>query len=57
MSKQEAKRENHYQITMTIASDMLKKGLIDEEEFDRFELRMREKYKPKFSDIFWGKSA
>ena len=54
MTKQEAKREQHYQITMSIASDMLKKGLIDDADYCQFETKMREKYKPEFSEIFWA---
>jgi len=55
MNKQEAKREQHYQIIMSIASEMLNNKLINYEDYCQFETKMRKKYKPEFSDIFWGK--
>ncbi len=57
MTKEEAKREQRYHITMSIASDMLKKGIITAEDYRVFETKMREKYKPALGDLFWTKPS
>lgn len=41
-----------YQTTMHIARNMLSEGLITEEDYRRFDIEMREKYKPTFGGIF-----
>ena len=41
-----------YQTTMHIARNMLSEGLITEEDYSRFDVEMREKYKPTFGGIF-----
>lgn len=52
-----AERETHYQISMSIAADMLEKGIINIDDYHSFEEKMREKYQPTFSDIFWVKPS
>ena len=53
MTKEEGRRELRYQITMSLASDMVKKGIINHEDYRAYETKMREKYQPVFGDLFW----
>ena len=52
-----AEKEIHYQITMSIAADMLDKGLITSDDYSKFEAKMRGKYSPAFSDIYWDRPS
>lgn len=40
-----------YQVTMSTAMQMLKKGLISKEEYCQFETKMKEKYSPIIGDL------
>lgn len=52
MTKEEAKREIVFQMTMSAARQMLEKGLITEEEYQQFDAKMNEKYRPIFGSLF-----
>ena len=55
MSKEEGLREMTYQMVMRASWKMLQSGLLSENEYIAFEVKMREKYRPVigllFSDI------
>ena len=55
MSKEEGLREMTYQMVMRASWKMLQSGLLSEDEYLAFEVKMREKYRPVigllFSDI------
>ena len=55
MSKEEGIREMTYQMVMRASWKMLQSGLLSEDEYLKFEAKMREKYRPVigllFSDI------
>ncbi len=55
MNKLEQEREFHYQVTMSIASELFEKGIISEEDYCQYETKMRNKYKPIIGDLFWDK--
>ncbi len=55
LNKMEQERELHYQLTMCVASEMLEKGIITEDDYCKYETKMRAKYKPKIGDLFWDK--
>ena len=52
MTKEEGRSEIVYQMTMSAAKKMLKKGLITREEYIQFEGQMKEKYSPKIGSLF-----
>lgn len=52
MSKEQMKREKLYQLTMSMARQMLKKGLISREEYAVIDTKMREKYEPTLGTLF-----
>ena len=47
--------ERRYQVAMSIAAGMVKKGIIDGDDYRAFETKMRAKYRPVFGDLFWDK--
>lgn len=46
MNKEQFERERLYQVTLTLARTMLRRGLITEDELAIIDTKMREKYKP-----------
>lgn len=52
MSKEQMKREKLYQLTMSMARQMLKSGLISREEYAVIDTKMREKYEPTLGTLF-----
>ena len=45
------KNEITYQITIKILSNLFRKNLITKDEFNKFKLKMLEKYNPKLSEL------
>lgn len=54
MTKADARNDQIYQITMSMARKLLKDGKITEEDYRKFDTKMQEKYPPVFGDLFWG---
>lgn len=46
MTAEQFEREKKYQAAVAVARSMLKKGVIDEQDFLRIEEKMREKFRP-----------
>lgn len=46
MNKEQFERESHYQVSMSIARQMLKEDLISEEEYNQIREMMIDKYNP-----------
>ena len=46
MSQEEGKREIVFQMTMSAARQMLEKGLITDEQYQKYDTKMRQKYAP-----------
>ena len=46
MTAEQIEREKKYQAAVAVARSMLKKGVIDEQDFLRVEEKMREKFRP-----------
>ena len=51
LNKDQFKREQLYQMTMTVASDMLRKGLISEDDYSHIDTMFRQKYRPVFGSL------
>lgn len=51
LNKDQFKREQLYQMTMTVASDMLRKGLISEDDYGHIDTMFRQKYRPVFGSL------
>lgn len=45
------KNEVTYQITIIILSNLFRKNLVTKDEFNKFKLKMLEKYDPKISEL------
>ena len=45
------KNEVTYQITIKILSNLFRKNLVTKDEFNKFKLKMLEKYNPKISEL------
>ena len=45
------KNEVTYQITIKILSNLFRKNLVTKDEFNKFKLKMLEKYDPKISEL------
>ncbi len=52
MSKEKFKAERLYQATMSMARNMLLRGLISEEEYRQIDTIFLEKYRPVFGTLF-----
>lgn len=52
MTKAQMKKERMYIGTMSVAKNLLKQGLISEEEYCQIDTKFREKYNVKFSTLF-----
>ena len=55
MSREELKAEEAYQATMVIARRVLEQGLISQDEYHAFDMKMLEKYKPTYGQILADK--
>ena len=55
MSKEELKNDQGYQITMSMAADLLRRGVITDENYRAFDEKMRQKYRPAIGELFWAK--
>ena len=55
MMAEQQQNEIHYQLSMKMAADLLKKGVITEDDYHNFDTKMQQKYRPKFGDLFWEK--
>lgn len=56
MGKEEFRAERLYQISLSIAKSMLKKGLISEEEYAGIDTMLLEKYRPTLGTLLSGNS-
>ena len=52
MTKKELRSEAAFQTTMSLARQMLGQGMLDKEEYCRFEQEMLDRYKPFFGHLF-----
>lgn len=52
MTKEQFHNEKMYQATMALARQMLRQGLITEEEYREVEAAFLKKYQPVFGEIF-----
>ena len=52
MNKTEGMREARYQAAMHMARQLLKKGVIDEDDYAKFDTKMSEKYRPILGSLF-----
>jgi hypothetical protein len=52
MSEEQFKAEKMYQISLSLAKSMLKKGLLTEEEFVMYNAILLEKYHPLLGTLF-----
>ena len=46
MTKDQGRKEIIYQMTMSAARQMLEKGLITDEQYQKYDTKMRQKYAP-----------
>lgn len=46
MTKDQGRKEIIYQMTMSAARQMLEKGLITDEQYQKYDTKMRQKYEP-----------
>ena len=46
MTREQGRKEVVYQMTMSAARRMLEKGLITEEQYQKYDAKMRQKYAP-----------
>ena len=51
MNKEEGRREIVIQMTMSAARKMLEQGLITREEYEEFDTKMQQKYRPIFGSL------
>ena len=54
MNEEQFRAEKAYQITMSFADDMLEKGIITRREYDDFDTKLLQKYKPIFGTLWSG---
>ncbi len=52
MTKEQMENEKHYQATMTVAKNLLKDGIISEEEYCQIDTKFKEQYGVTFSTLF-----
>lgn len=52
MSREEGQREITYQMTMSMARQLLEHGLISKEEYVQFDAEMQRKYSPIIGGLF-----
>ena len=52
MNQEEGRREILFQMTMSMARQMLEKGMISNEEYKQFDTKMQQKYHPIFGTLF-----
>ncbi len=52
VNEAEGRREIVYQMTMSVARKMIAEGLITEDEYRDFEVKMQEKYRPIIGEVF-----
>lgn len=52
MTREQGRKEVVYQMTMSAARRMLEKGLITEEQYQKYDTKMRQKYAP-IIDTLW----
>lgn len=52
MNQEEGRREIVFQMTMSMARQMLEKGMISKEEYKQFDTKMQQKYHPIFGTLF-----
>ena len=52
MNQEEGRREIVFQMTMSMARQMLEKGMISNEEYKQFDTKMQQKYRPIFGTLF-----
>lgn len=52
MNQEEGRREIVFQMTMSMARQMLEKGMISNEEYKQFDTKMQQKYHPIFGTLF-----
>lgn len=57
MTEAQFKAEKIYQISMSLADDMLEKGIISREEYDEFNTGLLQKYEPIFGVLWSGISG
>lgn len=55
MTKEQFRSERRYQISLSIAKTMLRKGVISEEEYKRIDTILLEKYRPILGTLLSGK--
>lgn len=53
MTKEQGRKEIVYQMTMSAARQMLEKGLITDEQYQKYDTKMRQKYAP-IIGILWS---
>ena len=46
MTKEQGRKEIVYQMTMSAARQMLEKGMITDEQYQKYDTKMRQKYAP-----------
>lgn len=46
MTREQGRKEIVYQMTMSAARQMLEKGLITDEQYQKYDTKMRQKYTP-----------
>lgn len=54
MTKDQGRKEIIYQMTMSAARQMLEKGLITDEQYQKYDTKMRQKYAPIIGTL-WSK--
>ena len=52
MTKEEARNELIYQLTMSAARHLLMNGLITQDQYEQFDTIMRQKYVPVIGELF-----
>ena len=51
MTKEQFEREKNYQVSRSIVSSWLKKGIITEKEYKKIDTKLASKYRPLFGSI------
>lgn len=52
MTKEQMENEKRYQATMTVAKNLLRDGIISEEEYCQIDTKFKEQYGVTFSTLF-----
>ena len=55
MSKDELKNDQRYQVTMSMAAELLRRGVITDKNYHAFDEKMCQKYRPAIGELFWAK--